>query len=296
MTEPWYLPVGDEVDIFRAAYAARLPVLLKGPTGCGKTRFVEHMAWQLERELVTVACHEDLTGDRPRRALPAGGRRDGVDRRPADPSRARRRDLLPRRGRRGAQGHHRRRSTRSSDHRRILPIEKRAELLDAARRLPAGHLLQPRLPERPQGPQALDAPALRRASSSTTRPWRREAAIIAHESGADPGLCERLARIGEKTRHLREHGFLEGRQHAPADLHGPARRRWHPGRGGPATSPSPARSATTPRCSRRSPRSSTCCCREDGGRARVPRRPAGARAVRRRHRRTVDASATGGGR
>ena len=59
--EPWYLPIGDEVEVFQAAYAARLPVLLKGPTGCGKTRFVEHMAWQLERELVTVACHEDLT-------------------------------------------------------------------------------------------------------------------------------------------------------------------------------------------------------------------------------------------
>ena len=48
--EPYYLPLGDEVDVFRAAYGARLPVLLKGPTGCGKTRFVEHMAWRLYRE------------------------------------------------------------------------------------------------------------------------------------------------------------------------------------------------------------------------------------------------------
>ena len=63
---PWYLPVADEVEVFEAAYQARLPVLLKGPTGCGKTRFVEHMAWRLYSgrrvaPLVTVACHEDLT-------------------------------------------------------------------------------------------------------------------------------------------------------------------------------------------------------------------------------------------
>ena len=71
-TEPWYLPLADEVGLFEAAYTQRLPVLLKGPTGCGKTRFVEHMAWRLYRQadtprrgletpLVTVACHEDLT-------------------------------------------------------------------------------------------------------------------------------------------------------------------------------------------------------------------------------------------
>lgn len=47
--EPFYLPVGDEVALFKAAYAQRLPVLLKGPTGCGKTRFVEYMAYQLFR-------------------------------------------------------------------------------------------------------------------------------------------------------------------------------------------------------------------------------------------------------
>ncbi len=47
--------------MFAAAYSDRLPVMLKGPTGCGKTRFVEHMAWQLGRPLITVACHEDMT-------------------------------------------------------------------------------------------------------------------------------------------------------------------------------------------------------------------------------------------
>ena len=59
--EPYYLPLHNEVELFEAAYRARLPVMLKGPTGCGKTRFVEHMSWRLQRTLVTVACHEDLT-------------------------------------------------------------------------------------------------------------------------------------------------------------------------------------------------------------------------------------------
>jgi nitric oxide reductase NorQ protein len=71
---PFYLPTGDEVELFRTAYEQRIPVLLKGPTGCGKTRFVEHMAWQLkqtaqppdttraaEPALITVTCHDDMT-------------------------------------------------------------------------------------------------------------------------------------------------------------------------------------------------------------------------------------------
>lgn len=57
----FYLPQGNEVEIFEAAYAKRLPVMLKGPTGCGKTRFLEYMAHRLNRPLVSVACHEDLT-------------------------------------------------------------------------------------------------------------------------------------------------------------------------------------------------------------------------------------------
>lgn len=59
--EPYYERVGDEVTLFEAAYASRLPVLLKGPTGCGKTRFMEYMAWRLRRPLITVSCHDDLT-------------------------------------------------------------------------------------------------------------------------------------------------------------------------------------------------------------------------------------------
>jgi len=59
--EPYYLPVGKEVGLFETAYRSKLPVMLKGPTGCGKTRFIEYMAWRLNRPLVTVACHEDLS-------------------------------------------------------------------------------------------------------------------------------------------------------------------------------------------------------------------------------------------
>src|SRR5437762_14191507 len=59
--EPYYLAVGEEVGLFEAAYRGKLPVMLKGPTGCGKTRFIEYMAWRLSRPLITVACHEDLS-------------------------------------------------------------------------------------------------------------------------------------------------------------------------------------------------------------------------------------------
>ncbi|MGD9365244.1 MAG: CbbQ/NirQ/NorQ/GpvN family protein [Desulfobacteraceae bacterium] len=58
--EPYYLSTDNEVQIFESAWQAKLPVMLKGPTGCGKTRFVQHMAWRLKRPLITVACHEDL--------------------------------------------------------------------------------------------------------------------------------------------------------------------------------------------------------------------------------------------
>ena len=58
---PYYHPVANETAVFRAAAASALPVMLKGPTGCGKTRFVERMAWELGRPLVTIACHEDMT-------------------------------------------------------------------------------------------------------------------------------------------------------------------------------------------------------------------------------------------
>src|SRR3970282_1623320 len=59
--EPYYRPVNNEVELYEAAYGARMPVMLKGPTGCGKSRFVEYMAWKLKKPLITVACNEDMT-------------------------------------------------------------------------------------------------------------------------------------------------------------------------------------------------------------------------------------------
>ncbi len=59
--EPYYRPVADEVELYEAAYSVRMPIMLKGPTGCGKTRFVEYMAWKLGKPLITVACNEDMT-------------------------------------------------------------------------------------------------------------------------------------------------------------------------------------------------------------------------------------------
>ncbi len=78
--EPYYEAVGDEIAVFEAAYANRLPVLLKGPTGCGKTRFMEYMAWRLRRPLITVSCHDDLTSsDLVGRFLVKGGETVWVD-------------------------------------------------------------------------------------------------------------------------------------------------------------------------------------------------------------------------
>ncbi|MBY0464242.1 MAG: AAA family ATPase, partial [Burkholderiales bacterium] len=75
--QPYYQPQGNEVTLYEAAYAARLPVMLKGPTGCGKSRFVAYMAWKLNRPLITVACNEDMTASDlvGRYLLEAGGTR-----------------------------------------------------------------------------------------------------------------------------------------------------------------------------------------------------------------------------
>ena len=59
--KPYYQAQANEIELFEVATRNRIPVLLKGPTGCGKTRFMEHMAWRLQRPLITVSCHDDLT-------------------------------------------------------------------------------------------------------------------------------------------------------------------------------------------------------------------------------------------
>jgi nitric oxide reductase NorQ protein len=77
---PFYLPIGNECELFETAYRRQLPLLLKGPTGCGKTRFIAHMAARLERPLFTISCHDDLTAaDLTGRFLIKGGETVWVD-------------------------------------------------------------------------------------------------------------------------------------------------------------------------------------------------------------------------
>lgn len=218
-SEPWYLPLGDEVEVFEAAYQARLPVLLKGPTGCGKTRFVEHMAWRIFRQaegprrsvevpLVTVACHEDLTAtDLVGRYLLSGDATVWMD------------GPLTRAVRSGAICYldevvEARKDTTVvihslTDHRRVLPIEKTGELLDAH----ADFLLVISYNPGYQSVQKDLKPSTRQRFVSLEFDYPAvgvEATIIAHESGVAPGLARHLALIGEKVRNLREHGFEEG--------------------------------------------------------------------------------------
>ncbi|GIW41702.1 MAG: nitric oxide reductase NorQ protein [Candidatus Binatia bacterium] len=214
---PFYLPVGDEVEIFRAAYEARLPVLLKGPTGCGKTRFVEHMAVLVRNgrppegiptNLVTVACHEDLSGsDLVGRYLIQGDETVWID------------GPLTQAVRHGAICYldeivEARKDTivlihPLTDHRRILPIDKRGEILEAH---PDFLLVLSYNP----GYQSV----LKDLKPSTRQrfvtiefgypPRDKEARIIAHESGVDLETALQLAKLGEKIRHLKASGLEEG--------------------------------------------------------------------------------------
>jgi len=131
---PFYVPVGDEEQVFKAAFRQHLAVVLKGPTGCGKTRFVEAMAHDLDRALITVSCHDDLTtADLVGRFLLEGGETRWVD------------GPLTRAVREGAICYldevvEARQDTTVvihplADHRRQLPIERLGIVLDAAHRL-----------------------------------------------------------------------------------------------------------------------------------------------------------------
>lgn len=210
--QPWYLPAGDEIEVFTAAYAARLPVLLKGPTGCGKTRFIEHMAWRLgdanKPALLTVACHEDLTGtDLVGRYLISGEETVWMD------------GPLTRAVRTGAICYldevvEARKDTTViihslTDHRRLLPIDKTGELLSAH---PDFQLVISYNPGYQSVLKDLKPSTRQRfVSLSFDYPCiEQEARIIAHESGVDTPLAEQLATIGSKTRQLREHGFEDG--------------------------------------------------------------------------------------
>jgi len=215
-TEPYYLPLADEVEIFRAAYSARLPILLKGPTGCGKTRFVEHMTWRLYREtanqlevpLITVSCHEDLTAtDMVGRYLLKGDETVWAD------------GPLTRAVRTGAICYldeivEARKDTTVlihslTDHRRILPIDKTGELVAAH---PEFLLVISYNPGYQSVLKDLK-PSTRQRFVSLEFDYPEvelEAKIIAHEAGIDDEMAGRLAVIGERVRNLKQHGFEEG--------------------------------------------------------------------------------------
>ena len=216
--EPYYLPISDEVLLFERAYEQHMPVLLKGPTGCGKTRFLEYMSWRLHQHspdkneagvpLITVACHEDLTAsDLVGRYLLEGDQTRWID------------GPITRAVKVGAICYldeivEARKDTTVlihplTDYRRLLPVDKRGELLEAA----DGFLLV--LSYNP-GYQS----ALKDLKHSTRQrflaiefdyPNRdQETEIIEREAGCSTDVARELAKLAEKVRNLKEHGLAEG--------------------------------------------------------------------------------------
>jgi nitric oxide reductase NorQ protein len=207
-TEPFYLPVGNEVELFNAAYESRLPAMLKGPTGCGKTRFVEYMAYKLNRPLITVACHEDLSStDLVGRYLLEGEETVWHD------------GPLTAAVREGAICYldevvEARKDTvviihPLTDDRRRLPIEKRGTVIDAP---PEFMLVVSYNP----GYQSI----LKDLKQSTRQRFMSlefdypeaelEIDIVAKEGGIDVETAKDLVAIGKKVRNLRGHGLEEG--------------------------------------------------------------------------------------
>lgn len=206
--EPYYLPTSNEVEIFSTAYQNRLPVLLKGPTGCGKTRFMEYMAWRLQRPLITVACHDDLTsGDLVGRYLIQGNETVWVD------------GPLSRAVKAGGLCYldeivEARKDTTVvihplADDRRILPVEKRGEMLTA----PPEFMLIVSFNPGYQSVMKDLKPSTRQRFVSLEFDYpevEKEAAIVSQESGVDASAARRLVKLGEMTRNLKEKGLDEG--------------------------------------------------------------------------------------
>jgi nitric oxide reductase NorQ protein len=206
--KPYYRPVGSEVAIFEAAHADRIPLMLKGPTGCGKTRFIEHMAHRLGKPLVTVACHEDMTASDlvGRFLLDVDGTvwQDGP---------------LTLAVRYGAILYldeivEARQDTTVvihplSDDRRVLPIEKRNEIILAH---PDFHLIVSYNPGYQSAVKDLKESTKQRfAALDFDYPDpETEAEIVAHETGIAPGLARLVVEIGLRSRNLRGHGLDEG--------------------------------------------------------------------------------------
>ena len=206
--EPYYRAVADEVALFEAAYAVRMPMMLKGPTGCGKTRFVEYMAWKLGKPLITLACNEDMTASDlvGRYLLDAGGTRwqDGP---------------LTLAVRYGAICYldevvEARQDTTVvihplTDARRVLPLEKKNELVHAH---PDFQLVISYNP----GYQSIlkdlkQSTKQRFGALDFSYPARDiEIEIVSHESGVAPETAGKLVSIAERARNLKGHGLEEG--------------------------------------------------------------------------------------
>ncbi len=206
--EPYYLPINQEVELFEAAYEAKLPAMLKGPTGCGKTRFVEYMAYKLNRPLITVACHEDLSAtDLVGRFLLEGEETIWHD------------GPLTTAVREGAICYldevvEARKDTvviihPLTDDRRRLPIEKRGTIVEAP---PEFMLVVSYNP----GYQSV----LKDLKQSTRQRFvgmefdyptpELETEIVAREGGIEESIAKDLVTIGQKVRNLRGHGLEEG--------------------------------------------------------------------------------------
>lgn len=207
-SEPFYLPIAGEIELFEAAYAARLPVMLKGPTGCGKTRFVQHMAWRLARPLITVACNEELsaTDFLGRHLLEDGSTRwqDGPLTTAArwgaicylDEVVETRQDTLvvihP-----------------LTDERRLLSIPARSE---AFRAHPEFQLVVSHNPGYQTAYKDLKPSTKQRFTAlEFDYPARaHEVQIVVHETGLSRELAECLVSVAEAARRLKAHGLDEG--------------------------------------------------------------------------------------
>ena len=206
--EPYYEAVADEIEIFEAAYLNRLPVLLKGPTGCGKTRFMEYMAWRLRRPLITVSCHDDLTAsDLVGRFLVKGGETVWVD------------GPLARAVRAGGICYldeivEARKDTMVvihplADDRRVLPMEKLGELLEAAPEFCLAISYNP-------GYQSV----MKDLKQSTRQRFvalefdypdaELEQRIVENETGIAPEHARQLVKFAHMTRNLKGSGLDEG--------------------------------------------------------------------------------------
>jgi nitric oxide reductase NorQ protein len=207
-SEPYYRLVAHEVELFEAAYGARMPVMLKGPTGCGKSRFVEYMAWKLGKPLITVACNEDMTAS------------DLVGRFLLDINGTKWQDgPLTVAARIGAICYldevvEARQDTTVvihplTDHRRVLPLEKKGELVQAH---PDFHIVISYNP----GYQSL----MKDLKQSTKQRFGAldfdypapeiEAEIVAHEGKVDKATAEKLVQVAQRSRNLKGHGLDEG--------------------------------------------------------------------------------------